>query len=658
MDWVDRLKTGNIQTRLGLLFLVFAFLVLVSVGTTYWGIEAQKEDALIINLAGRQRMLIQQMTRQTLEIAQGDGHDTKAALQEAISTFEQSLRALKEGGPAPYLAEFPAMVAPPRNQAILDQLDQITLMWGTFRNELQVVLQAETNSQEFQDAAKKIQQTSPLLVQQADEIVRLYSADSASESTRLKWVQVGFLASVLLLLGVGIASMRKSVLQPLNRLGKVAERIGEGDLGTPVSVEGPAEIQVFARTLEEMRSQLRASQQEAQALTDTLEERVAQRTRELEALYSVSREITSQLDIQYVLKSVADKARLLLNGDVAYLCMLDDLGRTLNLQSTSGPEGGVVQPSTSASLHLAGQVLAGESALKCGVQGCRGFCEIIATPYQTSHIAAPMYAAGRVIGALCVGSSQPHFFPDEALHLLTRLASVAAIALENARLYEQAERSAILEERQRLASDMHDGLAQTLGYLQMMIDLARGQIDLGKFDLALATMDQCHKATETAALETRRAIASLQQEIPRNCPLQEQLACLVNEFNQSGCKVEWKTVLVSPISLSGDEAEQVLRVVREALVNTRNHSHAKHVNVGLAQENGNLVVCVEDDGIGFDTTKESSSNGGRHFGLSIMRARASRIGGRLSIHSSPGEGTRVKLSWLQPLGNSGDRGAT
>jgi signal transduction histidine kinase len=169
-------------------------------------------------------------------------------------------------------------------------------------------------------------------------------------------------------------------------------------------------------------------------------------------------------------------------------------------------------------------------------------------------------------------------------------------------------------------------------------------------------MEQCHKATEDAAIETRQVIASLQQELPQNCPLQEQLASLVREFTHDGYKVEWKTTLVSPIILPSDEAEQVLRVVREALMNTRHHSHAKKVIVGLDQGGGQLVLSVQDDGIGFDTASESNSNGGRHFGLSIMHARASRIGGQLIIYSVPGEGTQVKLSWPQKPDPCGDRG--
>ena len=125
--------------------------------------------------------------------------------------------------------------------------------------------------------------------------------------------------------------------QPQQQLDQAAERIGADDLTTPVQMAGPREISLRARTMETMRARLNASRAELLRLAASLEERVAQRTRELDALNEVSREISSQLDVQYVLDSVTGKAHGLLGADTAVLCLLDEQGDWLHLRSLSWP---------------------------------------------------------------------------------------------------------------------------------------------------------------------------------------------------------------------------------------------------------------------------------------------------------------------------------
>jgi two-component system nitrate/nitrite sensor histidine kinase NarX len=241
------------------------------------------------------------------------------------------------------------------------------------------------------------------------------------------------------------------------------------------------------------------------------------------------------------------------------------------------------------------------------------------------------------------------------LALLTELANAADVALENALLYEQAERSAMLEERQRLAAEMHDGLAQTLSYLQMTTDRVCLQLKEGRTAMALNSLERCNQAIVQASEETRRAIASLQEDIPRMRPLQEQLSELVEGLCQGDSRIIWTTNVKLPLQLPPEQAEQVLRVVREAVVNACNHSQARQISVCLGQEDGQGIVHVNDDGVGFDPQALSRESERKHFGLSILRARAARLGGELTIQSSPGSGTSVRLSW--PLSVSAEHPA-
>jgi nitrate/nitrite-specific signal transduction histidine kinase len=240
-----------------------------------------------------------------------------------------------------------------------------------------------------------------------------------------------------------------------------------------------------------------------------------------------------------------------------------------------------------------------------------------------------------------VGSHQENYFKPEGAELLTRLANIAAIALENARLYEKVEQTAALEERQRIAAEMHDGLAQTLGYLKLALFQIRTLIDQGQLEPAMAKFARVQEVVDQTNLDIRGSISQLYEDFPLHFTLQEQLQGLVEECSSPERVIEWFNDLPSPLVLPRKEMEQVLRVIREALFNAKTHSQAEHIQLKLAKEGERVAVIVQDDGIGFDPANAVRPDGRQHFGLSIMRARNAN----LEIQSTSHEGTRLKLIW-------------
>lgn len=630
----------SLQTRLTLLFTAFVLLVLISVGAMMWGLETQRQDALVINLAGRQRMLSQQMARLAFEA--GEGEDvTNAALQEVEQTFDQTLRALLDGGTAPYLSDADATLPITRDPGIRSALTEVTLAWGETRSLLDELQRTSRADPSFDSTLQTIQQKSSALAAQADEVVRLYEADATAKINRLRAVQFGFLIGALILLGVGAYVTRKSALEPLRELGRAAKRLGENDLETPVQAEGPEEMRRLSESFDAMRQSLRASRSELLELTSTLEERVAQRTRELDTLNEVSREIASQLDVRYVLNSVTDKARALLDGDSAMLCLLGEKKQRLHLQAVSRLPVVEVNREYISTVNQASAVLTSPRALVCSNAQCMGGCGLLDNAHAASHVVAPLRIGDRVIGALCVNSSMPNHFTSESADLLTKLAYTATVALQNAQLYAQAERVAMLEERQRVAAEMHDGLGQTLSYLGLMTDQAMEFLLDGKDESALERLHRTRKTIEKAASDVRRAINSLMDESSSEIDLCAQLQMSVNEFaEQSGLRIAW-SVESSP-RCSRQTAEQVLKVAREALKNVARHAQAERVTVRVGESDDHYFVAIEDDGKGFDAS-QPKPNG--HFGLKIMQARAAHIGGQVEIESKPGRGTRLTLTW-------------
>ncbi|MCC7119087.1 MAG: GAF domain-containing protein [Anaerolineales bacterium] len=465
-----------------------------------------------------------------------------------------------------------------------------------------------------------------------------------AQTQQVRVIQLVFLGLALILLGLGAWLLRRSLLRPLQTLQRAVETVGENQLDAPIQVAGPQELQALAQAFDEMRARLSSARQELLQSNLTLEQRVAQRTHELEMLNEVSREISSRLDIQQVLNSVTDKARALLGGEVASLCLVDENQSWLKLQTLSGPKNAIVGHAMPTDSDFANAVLADDGAMICGLNFCQGGCRMLSAEYRTSHLAAPLRVGNRVIGALCVGSPAQNQFAAESADMLSKLANVAAIALENARLFAQAEQTGTLGERQRVAAEMHDGLGQTLSYLGLMTDQIVEFLSDGQEGAAL---DRLHKTRETISKATgdvRRAINRLMNEtLPANKNLWARLREALDEVAaQHDLESVWRSETSSTPEPAPQTAEQIYNIVHEALINAARHAQASQVGVSIGQNEDGYFVTVYDNGKGFNTLQAAPSG---HFGLQIMQARAKHIGGQVEFASSAGQGTRITLTW-------------
>jgi len=214
-----------------------------------------------------------------------------------------------------------------------------------------------------------------------------------------------------------------------------------------------------------------------------------------------------------------------------------------------------------------------------------------------------------------------------------------------AQILEQQKVQVALEERQRIAAEMHDGLAQTLSYLGLKTDLAAELLEDGQVQPVLNEFHHMQEAIGAAARDVRRSIATLQESPSPRQSLQDALSHTVDQFAaHARLVVQFHTSLQAPLFLPPRELEQVSRVVQEALLNAQRHARARQITVRLDRLEDVLEIAVQDDGRGFDPARVAQKQGD-HFGLSIMRARAARIAGVIKIDSLPGRGTRVILTW-------------
>jgi two-component system, NarL family, nitrate/nitrite sensor histidine kinase NarX len=331
------------------------------------------------------------------------------------------------------------------------------------------------------------------------------------------------------------------------------------------------------------------------------------------------------------------------------VCLLQSESAVLELAYTTGNGSDYAGLAQSAHTGMPLQIMSSDQATAMATRCAQ--CRFLRSRPAGYCVAAPLRSGDEMLGAICAVRDDEGPFSDEETRVLTLLANSAAVAIANARLIaagrRQAERMAALAERERLAADLHDNLAQTLGFVGLKTDLLQEMLAAAQVDAAGRELEGVQTAVAGAYDQVRAALTGLQEGAGNEAgDIVTEVAARVAEFSRTTNLAATFTGVDAPVCLLPAVARaQLLHIVGEALANAWQHAQATQVRVHLAQTAGVLQIIVEDDGRGFDP---AAVNGGNHLGLRIMRARAARIGARLEIDSSPA-GTRIAVSL--PLSN-------
>jgi two-component system nitrate/nitrite sensor histidine kinase NarX len=259
-----------------------------------------------------------------------------------------------------------------------------------------------------------------------------------------------------------------------------------------------------------------------------------------------------------------------------------------------------------------------------------------------SLLSIPLVSGGRPLGLMVLASHQQRRFTPDKLELLSIVGRHVGSAIHRADLQAQELRTAILEERHAMARQMHDDIAQTLGYLGLQVDNVMDHPSLTQNVQVQAQLEQVRTAIEKAYRRVRMSIVRLGRDIPERFDLCVTLQEIVDEFQSATeCRVRSEINIDWLAPLSPLVAIQASHIIHEALSNTRQHASASVVYLTLQKlEHNRIEIIVEDDGQGFDTDSVLSHNEGG-CGLRFMAERAERVGGTLEIESRPGQGTRI-----------------
>lgn len=391
-----------------------------------------------------------------------------------------------------------------------------------------------------------------------------------------------------------------------------------------------------------------------------LEQAVGDRTRELSTVLEISQRIASTLELEPLLNLILDQIASIIPYSGAAIYTLEENSR-LKVAAYQLPNLPHLAPSLSLPLEYAGRfrpVVTEKRVII--IEDVRGEPPLaqahksagLAVPsalFQHSHswIGIPLLLRGEVMGLLSLTHERPGYYTETHTRLAQAVSHQIAVAIENARLYEQAQDLATLGERNRIARELHDSVTQLLYGISLLSTAASHSANKGNVHQAQENLTEIKDNALQALQEMRLLILELNPPLLQKHGLAAALkASLESIESRAGLETELHTDGVErlPRAIEPD----VYRIAMEALNNLVRYARAKKVTVDLQTRSDWIILDIRDNGVGFDIERVRDGGG---MGIHNMEQRAKRLGGRLEISSRPGEGTRIKAE-IPLLGHS------
>ena len=436
------------------------------------------------------------------------------------------------------------------------------------------------------------------------------------------------------------------VIKPVRSLGDGLQRISEEDFTIRVPVGTRDEFGALSEGFNTMAGHLAS-------LYSTLEERVDEKTRtltaknnELEILYGVGAFLRVPTDIDALCRGFLDRVRVALGASAGSVRLLDASGENLCITVESGLD---TDFRDREAVLPCGECLCGEAAV-----GKVALVEAIAdnnprlsrdTCRQAGFdgVAATAISVGKKpIGVFNLFFRQVKLIGESERKLLATLGQQLGSAIDNLRLRARDRELAVSEERNLLARELHDSIAQGLAFLNIQIQLLEKSLDRDDLVHVRSTLKLIRHGVQESYDDVRELLVHFRARIDTRDLDSAISAALRHVAEQADVVTEFE-VEGGGAPLDPETETQVLYIVQEALSNIRKHAHAKSVNVSLRRGFEGLSVIVRDDGLGFKQHSGLREDNEAHIGLHIMQERAAGIGGRISIRSSRDKGTEIRF---------------
>jgi signal transduction histidine kinase len=367
------------------------------------------------------------------------------------------------------------------------------------------------------------------------------------------------------------------------------------------------------------------------------------RAEQFQVIAEVGRQITSIMDIDQVLEQVVNLVQKAFGYDHVAIAMLENDFAVYRVGAGSlweDPEFNFNPAQLKIGAEgVTGRVAAtGQALYLADVREDPGYVEMKGSG-TLSEVTVPIKVKGKVIGVLDAQSQRLNAFDDSDLMVLQSLADQTAVAIENARLYKQAQQLAVLDERNRLARELHDSVTQALYGITLHSEAAYRQLEAANPELVNEQLVELRSTAQEALREMRLLIFELRPSVVEVQGLVPALRARLEAVEErAGMQVEMN--LDEDLDLSEHVQDGLYRIAQEALNNALKHAMANQVILNLSGTLSNIILEIIDDGVGFEPDDAIEGGG---LGLDGIIERAELLKGELTMDSRPGQGTRIRI---------------
>lgn len=366
-----------------------------------------------------------------------------------------------------------------------------------------------------------------------------------------------------------------------------------------------------------------------------------------DTLVQIGRQIAELEDVDNILLYIVERTRQLLNSDFMGLALVDgDFSHfVLKCYATADHIEMTHEPILVENV-LIRQVIETQlphySRADEKLENLQGACFFTEQP-AAAIASVCLKLDTHPIGALWLARFEKQTFSETDLIWLECLADQVAIAIKHGLMTSQLQMLSVTEERARIAREMHDGLAQVLGYMNIQVQTLEAFLQQGKLDKLQVKLEQMRDAVQVAHADVRENILSLRTTLNHEKGVISGMQEYLDEFEvQTQIKTHFVNTVEGDLGLASLAEVQLVCVLQEALTNVRKHANAVHVWVEITKagvEDPHIVMAICDDGVGFSPQEQK-----RHFGLQTMLERSQSVRGTLYVSSAPHQGTRVECS--------------
>jgi signal transduction histidine kinase len=483
-------------------------------------------------------------------------------------------------------------------------------------------------------------------------IMETVSSITAYINGQMKFAQWTFIVVILcmvVIIAIIASFMARTITDPLLVLTKGAEIIARGELDYRITVNTGDEIDLLASQFNTMTSALKESHMDLEKKVRDRTKRERQRAEQLRTINEISRKISSIMNLDELLPYVANLLRETLDYNNVNIFLFEQSSGQLILKEIclSGYKG-VIPLEVPLEMGDEGVVAwvahTGEPLLVNDVSKEPRYWFIEELSAIKSELAVPVRIGDKNLGVLDIESNELDAFSEADLFTAQTLADQVAIAIENARLYQATGQIAVMEERNRMAREIHDTLAQGFTGIILQLEAAEQAIETD-MNQVQQHLNKARSLARGSLNEARRSVWNLRSAALEQLSLAEALRQEVFVFAQNNDIRTRFDVSEKVRELPPEVDTAILRICQEALTNIKKHANASEVKVDLTFEDSEVTLNIRDNGVGLQSNgPNEGEKSHRGFGLISMRERARNVGGTLELQSEPGKGAQIKVT--------------